>query len=86
MPLELAVSDWAVATTSTLSAARSASGSRPSRADAGSSGRPLSSARSTSAAQSTNVEAPGSAQLKVIVETARKVSPSSSPVRSTSMS
>jgi hypothetical protein len=43
-------------------------------------------ARTTSATTSTKVDAPGSWQPKVMVETARSSGPSSIPVRSTAMS
>ena len=52
----------------------------------GSSATPLSVAERTSATQSTNVDAPGSRQVKVMVEVASSTSPSSRPRRSTAMS
>ena len=63
------VSLCTVATTSSLSSARSASAIRPS--SAAGSGSPLSVADSTSAQQSTNVDAPAVA-VKRTVLTARK--------------
>ena len=86
MPAPVAVSDWAAVTTRTLSAARPGSGSRPASRLAGSSSTPFSVARRTSAAQSTNVLAPGSAQLNAMVEVDSTVSPSKRPRRSTAMS
>ena len=47
---------------------------------------PLSVARDRSMATSTNVVAPGSEQVKLIVLTEANTSPSSSPVMSTAMS
>jgi hypothetical protein len=73
-------------TTSTFSAASAGSGSRPPAAPDTSTSTPLRVALLMSAAQSTKVVAPGSAQRNVMVLTAEKSSPSSSPVRSTSMS
>ena len=86
MPSPLPVLVVDAATTSTLSAARSGSGSRPSSAVPRSSSVPLSVAREMSATQSTKVAAPGSAHVKVIVLIEAKVSPSRRPVMSTSMS
>ena len=86
IPCALAVSDCDDATTRTFSARRSGSGSRPRSAVAGSSATPLSVADEMSATQSTNVDAPGSRQVNVMVEVASSTAPSKRPRRSTSMS
>ena len=89
----LAAAGWPVAvlvvlasTTSTLSAARAGSGSRPSAAAETSTASPLSVARLTSAAMSTKVVAPGSEHVNVIVLVDANSSPSRRPVMSTAMS
>ena len=86
MPSPVAVLVVLASTTSTLSAARAGSGSRPSAAAETSTSAPFSVARLTSAAMSTKVVAPGSAHVKVIVLVDANTSPSRSPVMSTAMS
>ena len=86
MPSPLAVLVVLASTTSTLSAASAGSGRRPSAACETSTSSPLRVARATSIATSTKVVAPGSLQVKVMVLTEEKTSPSSRPVMSTAMS
>lgn len=86
MPREDPVSSCRELMTSSFSAARSESGTRPSATDVRSMGRPLRVAASMSAAQSTNVAAPGVRHANRIVDVARHCGPSSKPVMSTAMS